>query len=146
MRISKILVPYDFSEHSEKALSWAVGLAEKFDCRILALHVVQPPTYPPMMTGFMDPSQFEVGLQEDAGKKLKDAAAREKKARIDTRVLVGEPFWDICRVAKDEKADLIVMGSHGRTGLAHVLLGSVAERVVRHSPCPVLVTTRKASG
>ena len=59
--------------------------------------------------------------------------------QVETQVMVGEPFADICQSAAQEQADLIIMGSHGRTGLSHVLLGSVAERVVRHAPCPVLV-------
>lgn len=66
-----------------------------------------------------------------------------RTVQIDAKVLIGEPFNDICRTAEDEKADLIIMGSHGRTGLRHVLLGSVAERVVRHAPCPVLIVGKK---
>jgi universal stress protein A len=65
-------------------------------------------------------------------------------SQIDTKVIIGEPFGDICHVTEEEKVDLLVMGSHGRTGMSHVLLGSVAERVVRHAPCPVLVVGKKA--
>jgi nucleotide-binding universal stress UspA family protein len=145
MKIQKILVPFDFSEHSEKAFRWASALAEKWEARVHLFHVVQPPTYPPMMAGLMDPTQFEAGLRDDAARRLRDIAARERKVRIETEVRLGEPFHDICKAAKEGGFDLVVMGSHGRTGLAHVLLGSVAERVVRHSPCPVLVVTRESA-
>jgi nucleotide-binding universal stress UspA family protein len=144
MQLKKILVPFDFSDHSQKALTWALGLAGKWEAEIRLLHVFQPPMYPPMMAGFLDPSQFEAGLRLEATRRLKEVADREKARRIDTQVTIGEPFVDICRVAKEDGFDLIVMGSHGRTGLAHVLVGSVAERVVRHATCPVLVVSRHA--
>jgi len=102
--------------------------------------------YPPGVMGGFDTVQFETSLKEDAERRIREIIARESKVgqlEIQCQVKVGEPFWDICRVAEEEKVDLIVMGSHGRTGLAHVLLGSVAERVVRHAPCPVLVVGRK---
>jgi len=143
MQINKILVPFDFSERSEKSLRWAVGMAEKWQAHILLFHVVSAST-PLMATeAFYDVAQLEADLQQDADRGIKEVAAKEKTVNIETEVRVGEPFWDICRTAEEEKVDLIVMGSHGRTGLAHVLLGSVAERVVRHAPCPVLVIGKK---
>lgn len=63
---------------------------------------------------------------------------------VQTTVVVGSPFHDICKIAAQSKSDLIVVGSHGRTGLSQVLLGSVAERVVRHAPCPILVVSKTA--
>lgn len=146
MRIRRILAPLDFSEHSERALEWAVSMARKCDASLLLLHVVSPPTYPPMMVGLMDPTQFESGLREDAARKLKEAEAKLQGITAATRVRTGEPFHEICTAAGEEHADLVVMGSHGRTGLAHVLLGSVADRVVRYAPCPVMVVGRKAAG
>ncbi len=148
MQINKILVPFDFSERSEKSLRWAVGMAEKWQAHILLFHVVSSST-PPLMTtevateGFYDMAEMEADLQQDADQRIKEVAAKEKTVNIETEVRVGEPFWDICRTAEEEEVDLIVMGSHGRTGLAHVLLGSVAERVVRHAPCPVLVVGKQ---
>jgi len=144
MQVNKILVPFDFSEHSEKALRWAIGIAEKWKAKVLLFHVV--PTllqYPPAVMGGFDTTRFETSLLEDAEQRMKGVVAKEKRLEIESKVMMGEPFRDICRMAEEEKADLIVMGSHGRTGLAHVLLGSVAERVVRHAPCPVLVVGRK---
>ncbi|MBI3303230.1 MAG: universal stress protein [Deltaproteobacteria bacterium] len=147
MDIRTILVPFDFSEYSEKAFTWALALAEKWRFRLLLLHVVPAPSYPPMLMGtYFNPVDFEASLQADAEARAKEFAVNRgnKTVPIDTQVVIGEPFNDICRVAEQAKADLIVMGSHGRTGLSHVLLGSVAERVVRHAPCPVLVVGKKA--
>lgn len=145
MRIQRILVPFDFSEHSEKALRWAAAMGEKWGAPLLLLHVVAPPVYPPMMAGFMDPTQFETSLKLDAEKRLRQVAEGLQGVRAEARVEIAEPFHEICRVAQEGRSDLIVMGTHGRTGMAHVLLGSVAERVVRHAPCPVLVVGRQAA-
>jgi universal stress protein A len=147
MDIRRILVPCDFSEYAEKALTWALELAERWRSRVLLLHVIPRPSYPPMLMGsYFDVAQFEASLQAEAETRAKEIVARagNKAVQIETQVIIGEPFSDICRMAEDEKVDLIVMGSHGRTGLRHVLLGSVAERVVRHAPCPVLVIGKKA--
>jgi len=150
MQIQKILVPFDFSEHSEKALRWAVGIAQKWEAKISLLHVIPMFTYfpPTIGEGSLNIPQFEASMQKDMERKTKEVVAKENKEgqlEIESKVKVGEPFSDICLMAEEEKVDLIVMGSHGRTGFAHVLLGSVAERVVRHAPCPVLVTGRKTS-
>jgi universal stress protein A len=147
MDIRTILVPCDFSEHSKKAFTWALEMANKWGSRLAVLHVVSPPSYPPMLMGaYFDTAEFEVSLQADAETEIKEfiSSAGKHDVPIDTKVLMGRPFFDICRVAEQDKVDLIVMGSHGRTGLSHVLLGSVAERVVRHAPCPVLVVGKKA--
>lgn len=149
MDIRRILVPFDFSVYSEKALTWALAMAERWRARILLLHVIPRPAYPPMLMGSMfDVVEFEARLQADAEARAREVVtqAGHKTVQIDTQVVIGEPFHDICRIAEQEKIDLIVMGSHGRTGLSHVLLGSVAERVVRHAPCPVLVVGKKAAG
>jgi len=146
MDIRKILVGSDFSDSSEKAVRWAVDLAKEREAQVLLLHVIQPPAYPPMMGGLMDPSQYEAGLRQDADRRLKEIAAKEKGVRLETRLLTGDPSVDICEVAQKEGVDLIVVGSHGRTGASRLLIGSVAERVVRHAPCAVLVVGRKVRG
>ena len=148
MDIRKILVPFDFSEYSEKAFTWALAMAERWRARLLLLHVVPAPSYPPLLMGtYFNVAEFEASLRADAEARAQEfvTKTRGKAIQVDTRVMLGEPFSDICRIAEEEKVDLIVMGSHGRTGLSHVLLGSVAERVVRHAPCPVLVVGKKTS-
>lgn len=149
MNIHTILVPTDFSEYSDKAFAWALEMAEKWGAKLELLHIVPTPSYPPMMIadGGFNPADYESSLMADADKQTKEMLKRIDRpgVSIDTQVLVGSPFHDICKIAEQEKSDLIVMGSHGRTGLSHVFLGSVAERVVRHAPCPVLVVGKKAA-
>ena len=148
MQLNKILVPYDFSEHAEHAFTWALGLAKDWQARITLLHIVPP--FPPMATADamslgalsqLDIPKLEAEMVEDARQRIRQVVAKHdgSTGQVDIKAMVGEPVWDICRTAEQEHTDLIVMGSHGRTGLAHVFLGSVAERVIRHAPCPVLV-------
>jgi nucleotide-binding universal stress UspA family protein len=149
MEIRTILVPSDFSEYSERAWAWAVAMAEKWRSRLLLLHVVPRPSYPPMLMGtYFNIADFEASLQADAEARATEFVGKSQRGtvEVETQVMVGEPFADICQSAAQEQADLIIMGSHGRTGLSHVLLGSVAERVVRHAPCPVLVVGKRAQG
>ena len=147
MDIRAILIPFDFSEHAERALSAALDLAEKWHSRLLLLHVVPAPSYPPMVMGtYFNPADFEASLRAEAETRATEFVIKVGRpgVPVDVRVVVGDPFADICRMAEQEQVDLIVMGSHGRTGFGRVLLGSVAERVVRHAPCPVLVVGKKA--
>jgi nucleotide-binding universal stress UspA family protein len=146
MDIHCILVSFDFSKYSEKAFAWALAMAEQWGARLRLLHVVLLPTYPPNLLGVhFNVADVEASLQPDAEARIQEVVSRagQPAVPIDTQVIRGEPFTDICRVAEQEKIDLIIMGSQGRTGLSHVLLGSVAERVVRYAPCPVLVVGRK---
>jgi nucleotide-binding universal stress UspA family protein len=147
MDIHKILVPFDFSEYSEKAFLWAVAMAEKWRARILLLHVVPRPTYPPVLTSpHFNAADFESSLQAETEERAKAFVDKTEHGRVlvDIKVLIGEPSLDICKTVEEESYDLVIMGSHGRTGLGHMLLGSVAERVVRLSPSPVLVVGKKA--
>ena len=151
MQIQTILVPCDFSEYAEQAYSWALGLAEKWQAKILLVHAAQLFTsfgYPESVY-LLDLKKMEDEILADAERRLREFVDKKGSSPVivETRAVTGDPFWEICQIAEQEPADLIVMGSHGRTGLAHVLLGSVAERVVRHAPCPVLVARLpKAAG
>jgi nucleotide-binding universal stress UspA family protein len=143
MQVKTIVVPCDFSEYAERAYAWAVGLAEKWGAKVILLHAAQLFTslgYPESVY-LLDLKKMEDEILADAEKRLHEFVAKKGSSPVvvETRAVTGDPFWEICQTAEKEPADLIVMGSHGRTGLAHVLLGSVAERVVRHAPCPVLV-------
>jgi nucleotide-binding universal stress UspA family protein len=143
MQVKTIIVPCDFSEYAERAYAWAVGLAEKWGAKVILLHAAQLFTslgYPESVY-LLDLKKMEDEIIADAEKRLREFVAKKGSSPVvvETRAVTGDPFWEICQTAEKEPADLIVMGSHGRTGLAHVLLGSVAERVVRHAPCPVLV-------
>ena len=142
---SKILTPTDFSDDSKLALGYAVELAQKFSAEIVVVHVDQP--LAPVMVSELNPG-LDVNtmnrIAEEqrllALRELDQTTARLREQGLKARSLmrVGAPFLEIINTAASENADLIVMGTHGRSGLAHVLMGSVAERVVRKAPCPVL--------
>jgi nucleotide-binding universal stress UspA family protein len=141
MEIRHILAPTDFSEFSKQAVEVASELAQKFKARLLLVHVVELPAYP--IEGLV-PSRlggtFLEDLEEQAALELEKVApaAGGGKTEVARRIVVGIPYAKIVEVARDENVDLIVMATHGRTGLGHILMGSVAERVVRTAPCPVL--------
>jgi len=142
---NKILAPTDFSEDSKLALTYAVMLAQKFSSEIIVVHVDQP--LAPVMVSELNPGLDVSTMNRIAEegrllalRELDGTTARLREGGVKARGLmrVGAPFLEIINAAQSEGADLIVMGTHGRTGLAHVLIGSVAERVVNKAPCPVL--------
>jgi nucleotide-binding universal stress UspA family protein len=143
MEIKKILVPIDFSHYAEYAYQWALSLAERCHAEIILFHATPPMVHLtfPESVYFSDLERVEREMLADTEKRLQEFANKKgtSAAQVSTRATLGEPTWEICQMAEREQADLIIMGSHGRTGLSHVLLGSVAERVVRHATCPVLV-------
>lgn len=144
MPIRKILVPYDFSPHSEYALDWAIGLAEKWQARLELIHVIHilPPVVDIAGDVYADVEQAQLATAHKHLKTVLSTKAEGSSVLLGSHVRRGVPFQAICDEAGTQQADLIVMGSHGRTGLSHVFIGSVAERVIRHAPCPVLVTKR----
>jgi universal stress protein A len=140
--LRRILVPTDFSKHSHNALTYAVAFADKFGAELHLLHVVQdlalfipdnvvgsPPVTPPV-------DQLTAAVREALQRLIRDNGL--ERFRVCPEVREGTPFYEIIRCAREKDVDLIVMGTHGRSGLAHVLLGSVSEKVVRKAPCPVL--------
>ena len=141
MNIQRILAPTDFSELSKQGLTSALELADIFGAKLLLLHVVEPPPYP--VEGIV-PSQLGATLLDDlerqAGKDLAQMLSETpgSKVEVTRRVVVGIPYRKIVEVAAEEKSDLIVMTTHGRTGLSHLVMGSVSEKIVRTAPCPVL--------
>lgn len=138
---TKILVPVDFSEHSARAVQCAADLSKTYDAPIVLLHAYQTLNYalPEGYVFFSAEQLAELTRALDKQVEKTKALAEEAGAvSVETKVVMGAAFSEILRVAEDEHFDLIVMGTHGRTGLSHTFLGSVAERVVRQAPCPVL--------
>jgi len=147
IRLAKLLVPTDFSEDSEQAARYAVELAKRFQAEIHCVHVVDIPadllsTSDYYMTG---PSEGFLDQIREESKKNLEAFAKKNLAGVGVRTafLEGSPFVEIIRYARNQEIDLVVIATHGRTGLKHVLFGSVAEKVVRKAPCPVLVVKRE---
>ena len=140
--IRRILVPTDFGECSAPAVRLAAELADKFAAELILLHVVQDLAL--AMPDAVMPTPVpgpDLGQLIDAGKVgLANLIEREILSRLSprTEVRVGSPVPEIVSAATDLKADLLCVGTHGRTGLAHLLLGSQAERIIREAPCPVL--------
>jgi len=138
----RILVPHDFSEHATRALKVAAGLASGRGARLSVLHVA--PIYP--MTGFpgvagegvvwFTPADIVAQEQGRLEALVRRVLGRRRSPSVTCRVVVGDPAQQILEAARN--ADSIVMSTQGRTGLSHVLIGSVSENVVRHSPRPVL--------
>jgi universal stress protein A len=146
MDISHIVVALDFSEHSQQALRYASVLASAFGARVSLLHVLEDP----FVTGAW--SSTVLGDETTVARGILVSNAQLRLAReqrrlqreghvVDTCVRPGHPAATIAAFAADRHADLVVMGTHGRTGLAHLMLGSVAERVMRTAPCPVLIVS-----
>lgn len=135
-----VLVPTDFGEPSDRALAFAVTLAAKFESRLTLLHAswLPPSAYAaPYAEGLYWPAnEMAEGAKKELDAALKKAKVTYPKAEGIT--VTGEPWQTILEVAKERGADLIVMGTHGRRGFSRLLLGSVAERIVRLAPIPVL--------
>ncbi|BCR05444.1 universal stress protein [Desulfuromonas versatilis] len=138
----KIIVPIDFSSYSIETLEFAFGLRKLFPATWVLHHVVASGEVESFANLGGEPleirkrriSEAEAGLKKEAERRR----AEHPGIHIECRVTAGIPFKEICRLADEENAGLIVIGTHGRTGLSHLLIGSTAERVVQHASCPVL--------
>ena len=145
--VRRILHPTDFSRASGAALLKAVALAKESRAQLLLVHVMLPPT-PFIGDGYVSPKTYqelEAAARRSAQRELAKVAARAQKAkaRVKAVLLEGVPYDRIARAARSKRADLIVMGTHGRSGLSKFFLGSVAERVIALAPCPVLTVRGK---
>jgi nucleotide-binding universal stress UspA family protein len=137
--ITRILVPTDFSATADAALEYAFVLAERFGASLQLLHVLDDPFVADGMAAeayISEAPTLRTAMLKDARERLHHRAAA--RPAIETEVLFGHGARTIAEYAAERGVDLIVMGTHGRTGFAHLLLGSVAERLVRTAPCPVL--------
>ncbi len=146
--ISRILVPVDFSPHSDFALSYAISLAGRLAASLHLLHVVEPISAAALGEGFYLPevSELQARMVSDAEHRIAEcrALAAAGNVPVGTDVLSGPAATIIASAASNKECDLIVMGTHGRTGLAHLFMGSVAERVTRLAPCSVLTVRETA--
>lgn len=140
-RFEKILLPVDFSDYSEVACDYAITLAKTFHSTLQVLHVINEPVD---LRGFYVPhlsfEQLETEIETGASKMLDTFCQEHLKdfGTFETLVVTGVPYEEIIRAATEKESSLIVIGTHGRTGLDHLIFGSTAERVVRSAPCPVM--------
>lgn len=135
LHLRKILVPVDFSEDAQRALQVARSLARDHGATLVLAAAAPPP--PPVTESLLPASEYP-GLVAAKRRELESVAATVTDLPIETHVLGGEPGPAIVAIANDCDVDLIVMGTHGRSGLRRMLMGSVAEYVLRHAGCPVL--------
>jgi len=138
--IKNILCPIDYSVYSEKALKYAIEFAEKYNAKLYLMHVLDIRIY-----DITDPELYNVNvIDKETINKLRERLHKcisedtRKNIEVETLVIEGVPFAEIIKKAREYKVDLIVLGTHRRTGLSHAIMGSVAEKVVRKAPCPVL--------
>src|SRR5262245_7132285 len=141
MQFRHILAPTDFSEYSKQAVTSALELAKKFAAKLSILHVIELPPYP--VEGYVPPSlsaTFVEDLERQASVDLAQLVPEAEAAKVEVArlVAVGTPYRTIIETAEADHVELIVMATAGRTGVRHVIMGSIAERVVRTASCPVL--------
>jgi nucleotide-binding universal stress UspA family protein len=142
IRLARILYPTDFSDLSLVALKYAISFSEQYDAKLYCLHVVDEayqywlsmgPEGVPMGP---DMNQMLHAAQEQMSQFVDEHL--KNQPNLITKVISGKPFVEIVRYAREHEIDIIVMATHGRSGFKYALMGSVAERVVRRAPCPVL--------
>lgn len=141
IRLQRILVATDFSEHSKLAWKYGLALASQFGSELLLVHVMEPPDIlsqlPPSGEAYFPANMVQL-QEQHAQQQFQEMLPEAGNKNVRTLLKTGSPFVEIVTTAREEQADLIIVGTHGRGFLAHVLMGSVAERVARKAPCPVL--------
>lgn len=141
-KIERILLPTDFSDFSKNAMEYAISLVRMHKAKLYVLHVIE---HIFDISGFYVPhlpvNELYREMEESAKKEIEKFMNKKSREGIEVENMVvsGTPFLEIIRTAREKSIDLIVIATHGRTGLEHVLFGSVAEKVVRKSPCSVFV-------
>lgn len=139
--ITRIVVPIDFSEYSKQAFRYAIDFAQTFGAEMILVYVVEPVIYPADFSfGQVALPSLERELHDRSLEQLNLLIETEVPEGVSARCVIrsGKPFVEIIQVAKEEQADLIIIATHGHSGIEHVLFGSTAEKVVRKSSCPVL--------
>lgn len=139
----KILWPTDYSDLSLHAARYAQGLCKQFGATLHVIHVVPPPLGPDVAL-MVGPDVCAAVSEREIASAAREGIEKLLREQIDAAIprvvhaFVGNPWSAICAYAKKNAIDLIVIGTHGRTGISHAVIGSTAERIVRHAPCPVL--------
>lgn len=148
--IKKILVPIDFSDYSKSALRYSAQFAKLFQSELILVYVVEPILYPPdfSMGQISLPAVNVLEFDKQAKDELEKLVKAEFNDDLQVRYVVksGKPFVQIIETAKEEDADLIIISTHGHSGVEHILFGSTAEKVVRKAPCPVLTLREPIKG
>jgi len=147
--IKKVLVPIDFSDYSKSSLRYAVNFAKQFNAEIFLVYVVEPVIYPPDFSmGQIAIPSVNAEWDERAREELKNLAKTEipEGVKVKTILKNGKPFLEIIDTASEENIDLIIIATHGHSGVEHILFGSTAEKVVRKAPCPVLTLREPIKG
>ena len=147
--IKKVLVPIDFSDYSKSALNYAADFALKFNAEMILIYVVEPVIYPPdfSMGQIAIPSintEWDMKAKEELDK-LADTEI-SNSITVKTIIKTGKPFIEVIETASEEDVDIIIIASHGHSGMEHILFGSTAEKVVRKAPCPVLTLREPRKG
>ena len=147
--ISKILVPIDFSDYSKHALNYAIKFAKNFNAEMILISVIEPMVYPADFSlGQISIPPNDEALNERVESELQKLAKNEIGDQLKTKLIIksGKPFYEINETAREEDVDLIIIATHGHTGVEHLLFGSTAEKVVRKAPCPVLTLREPIKG
>jgi len=147
--IKNILVPIDFSDYSINALRYAISMAKHFSAKIYLVYVVEPMIYPADFSmGQVSIPSMDVDMTERGRTEMETLAKKEIGKKLDYEIVikVGKPFIEIIETAAEKDSDLIIIATHGHTGVEHILFGSTAEKVVRKAPCPVMTLREPIKG
>ena len=147
--IQKILVPIDFSDYSKSALKYAVNFCKNCKAEMILIYVVEPVIYPPDFSmGQIAIPSVNAEWDERARQELDKLAKEEIPSNVPVKTIIktGKPFVEIVETASELDVDLIIIATHGRSGVEHILFGSTAEKVVRKAPCPVLTLREPIKG
>lgn len=142
LKIEKILIPTDFSEQSKVAVPYALDMANRYDAELHVIHVFDEAALDPMFFSYSEKNAQEFFNEVEEGFEAEVESFLDIPGELDVNLYPvlanGNPFVEIIRYAKEQDMDMVIIGTHGRTGLSHMLLGSVAEKVIRKAHCPVL--------
>jgi len=147
--VKKILIPIDFSDYSKAALRYAINFAKCCEADMYLIYVVEPVIYPPDFSmGQIAIPSVNAEWDQRAKDELANLAKSEIPADVKAKTIIktGKPFIEIIETAAEEDIDLIIIATHGHTGVEHILFGSTAEKVVRKAPCPVLTLREPVKG